>query len=72
MSWPRIPDAPPLLAELVEACRRAGLARFKHVEHIELVSNLPRSPMGKLVKHDILRDIPARRVQPLEDGNLSK
>jgi acyl-CoA synthetase (AMP-forming)/AMP-acid ligase II len=51
------PGDPPVLAEIVEQCRRAGLARFKHVEHLELVDSLPRSPMGKLVKQEILQRI---------------
>ncbi|PPJ33942.1 cyclohexanecarboxylate-CoA ligase [Nocardia nova] len=51
------PADPPVLAEIIEQCRRAGLARFKHVEHLELVDALPRSPMGKLVKQEIVQMI---------------
>lgn len=52
---PRDHDAPPALEELVAACESAGLARFKHPEQLHVMPGLPRSPMGKLVKSEILR-----------------
>lgn len=46
--------APPSIDGLVGACRAAGLARFKHVERLAIASRLPRGPMGKLIKPEIL------------------
>lgn len=59
---PQDPGAPPDLEELVAACTEAGLARFKHPEHLYTVPALPRSPMGKLVKPEILRLVGAPSV----------
>jgi acyl-CoA synthetase (AMP-forming)/AMP-acid ligase II len=48
-------DAPgPLtLADLAEHCRAHGLARQKVPEQLEIVADLPRGPMGKVLKHEL-------------------
>jgi cyclohexanecarboxylate-CoA ligase len=38
------------LAELVEHCRAQGLARYKCPERLRVVGELPRNPMGKVLK----------------------
>jgi non-ribosomal peptide synthetase component E (peptide arylation enzyme) len=38
------------LADLVEHCRADGLARYKCPERLATVDELPRDPMGKVVK----------------------
>ena len=48
------PVTEPTLADLVEHCREQGLARYKCPERLELVYALPRSPMGKVVKRNIV------------------
>jgi cyclohexanecarboxylate-CoA ligase len=40
-----------LLADLAEHCRSEGLANQKIPEQLELVSELPRNTMGKVLKH---------------------
>jgi acyl-CoA synthetase (AMP-forming)/AMP-acid ligase II len=57
---PRDPAAPPTLEQLVDRLRAAGVARFKWPERLEVVSELPRNPIGKVLKRE-LRD----RLQPL-------
>jgi cyclohexanecarboxylate-CoA ligase len=48
------PGAKVTLAELVEHCRAEGLARIKCPERLEVVAQLPRSPMGKVLKRTLL------------------
>ncbi|MDB6002878.1 MAG: fadK 2 [Rhizobacter sp.] len=43
----------PTPADLGEHCRRAGLARFKAPEQVEVVASLPRNAMGKLQRQHI-------------------
>jgi len=43
----------PTLESLVDHCRRAGLARYKHPERIEVVDVLPRNDSGKVLKRDL-------------------
>jgi len=43
----------PTLESLVDHCRRAGLARYKHPERIEVVDVLPRNVSGKVLKRDL-------------------
>ncbi|HVX19314.1 MAG TPA: AMP-binding protein [Acidimicrobiales bacterium] len=47
------PDAEPSLDGLVAHCLDHGLARFKCPEQLEVVEELPRSPMGKVQKRAI-------------------
>ncbi len=42
------------LADLVEHCRADGLARHKCPERLELIEQLPRNPMGKVIKRALL------------------
>jgi acyl-CoA synthetase (AMP-forming)/AMP-acid ligase II len=46
------------LAELTVHCREQGLARYKCPERLELLDELPRSPMGKVVKRALLLALP--------------
>jgi acyl-CoA synthetase (AMP-forming)/AMP-acid ligase II len=48
---PLDPEAPPTLDELVRHCRKADLATQKLPERLEIVSELPRNPTGKVLKH---------------------
>lgn len=57
---PVAPDRSIELAELAGFCRERGLAPFKIPEQLELVSELPRNPMGKVVKADLRRTIAGR------------
>jgi acyl-coenzyme A synthetase/AMP-(fatty) acid ligase len=41
------------LSDLVAYCRAEGLARYKCPERLQLVDELPRSSMGKVVKREI-------------------
>jgi acyl-CoA synthetase (AMP-forming)/AMP-acid ligase II len=52
---PRDPDDPPTLERLVDRLRERGVARFKWPERLELVAELPRNPIGKILKRE-LRD----------------
>lgn len=45
------------LAELAEHCIAKGLAKQKIPEQLEIVSELPRNPMGKVLKHVLRRQV---------------
>jgi non-ribosomal peptide synthetase component E (peptide arylation enzyme) len=56
---PRDPSQPPELAELVEHLRAQQVARFKWPERLEVLAELPRNPVGKILKRSLrerLRD----------------
>jgi cyclohexanecarboxylate-CoA ligase len=53
------------LAALAEHCRAAGLARYKTPELLRLVDVLPRNPMGKILKSELLADA-SRSAEPLD------
>jgi acyl-CoA synthetase (AMP-forming)/AMP-acid ligase II len=42
------------LSELVDHCGREGLARLKCPERLKVVDELPRTPMGKVLKRELL------------------
>lgn len=47
------------LAELAAHCRAAGLAGYKCPERLQIVAELPRTPMGKVLKRQLLcEDLP--------------
>jgi len=50
---PRDPADPPTLADLLEILQRQGVARFKWPERIELLAELPRNPVGKILKRTL-------------------
>lgn len=56
-------ETPPALKTLTAHCDRAGLAKQKWPERLEIVSDLPRTPTGKIKKND-LRAIAERLVTP--------
>ncbi|TDC90238.1 fatty acid--CoA ligase family protein, partial [Actinomadura sp. 7K507] len=43
----------PTLDGLAEHCRAAGLARFKAPERLVVLDQLPRNPMGKVLKNEL-------------------
>ena len=45
------------LAEIVRHCEAAGLARQKLPEQLELVAALPRNASGKVLKHELRKDL---------------
>lgn len=45
------------LEELAEHCRAQGLANQKIPEQLELVPILPRTPMGKVLKHELRKQL---------------
>lgn len=50
---PRDESNPPTLEEILTYLREAGLAVYKLPEFIEYMTELPRNPVGKLLKRDI-------------------
>ena len=50
---PRDESTPPTLEEILTYLREAGLAVYKLPEFIEYMTELPRNPVGKLLKRDI-------------------
>ncbi len=50
----------PTLAEILSHLREAGLAVYKLPEFIEYMSELPRNPVGKLLKRDIRAAVRAK------------
>jgi acyl-CoA synthetase (AMP-forming)/AMP-acid ligase II len=50
---PRDPAAPPSLADILAYLRASGLAVYKLPEFIEYRTELPRNPVGKLLKREI-------------------
>lgn len=52
---PRVGQAPPTLDELIELLRGQQVARFKWPERLEILDELPRNPVGKILKRT-LRD----------------
>jgi cyclohexanecarboxylate-CoA ligase len=54
----------PSLSDLVGHCRKAGLARYKAPEELEVVPALPRNAMGKIQRHELRAALIGRRVMP--------
>jgi acyl-CoA synthetase (AMP-forming)/AMP-acid ligase II len=50
---PRDPAAPPDLDRLIARLREQGVARFKWPERLEIVPDLPRNPIGKILKREL-------------------
>jgi acyl-CoA synthetase (AMP-forming)/AMP-acid ligase II len=55
-------NRPPTVADLLEYLERQGLAKQKIPEHVRIVTELPRTPAGK-VKKFILREMLAEEVR---------
>ncbi|GAA3388704.1 class I adenylate-forming enzyme family protein [Cryptosporangium minutisporangium] len=51
-----VPGIDVSLADVVEHCRRAGLARYKWPEDFRLADAIPRNAMGKVVKRELTAD----------------
>jgi acyl-CoA synthetase (AMP-forming)/AMP-acid ligase II len=58
------PGFPPTLEAVADAFARAGLARQKVPERLELVSEFPRTPSGKIQKAELRRMMFGGREQP--------
>jgi acyl-CoA synthetase (AMP-forming)/AMP-acid ligase II len=50
---PRDPAQPPTLDELLELLRERQVARFKWPERLEILAELPRNPVGKILKRTL-------------------
>ncbi len=50
---PKDPADPPILSELFEFGKAAGLIPQKLPEQLEIVAALPRNPTGKVLKHEL-------------------
>jgi len=50
---PRDPADPPGLSDLLDLLRAQEVARFKWPERLELVTELPRNPVGKILKRTL-------------------
>jgi len=50
---PRDLDTPPDLDTLVARLRDQGVARFKWPERLEILAELPRNPIGKILKREL-------------------
>jgi acyl-CoA synthetase (AMP-forming)/AMP-acid ligase II len=53
---PRDPADPPALEELLDLLQTRQVARFKWPERLEILAELPRNPVGKILKRS-LRDL---------------
>ncbi|HEX2904350.1 MAG TPA: class I adenylate-forming enzyme family protein [Jatrophihabitans sp.] len=60
---PRDPADPPTLAEFIDILQQRGVARFKWPERLELVPELPRNPVGKILKRTLREQLRAQ-TQP--------
>jgi acyl-CoA synthetase (AMP-forming)/AMP-acid ligase II len=58
------------VAELAAHCAAVGLARQKSPEQLEVVAELPRNPMGKVLKH-VLRAGLLARAAPADHGRAA-
>ena len=45
------------IPELAEHCQADGLAKQKIPEQLEIVDELPRNPMGKVLKHVLRKQL---------------
>jgi non-ribosomal peptide synthetase component E (peptide arylation enzyme) len=52
---PTDPSAPPTLADLTAHLAASGLSTRKFPEQLEVLGELPRNAMGKIVKRDLTR-----------------
>ena len=59
---PRDPADPPTLDELIDVLRSQHVAQFKWPERLEIVSSLPRNPVGKVLKRTLRDEL---RAQPV-------
>ena len=50
-------DAPVTLESIVEFMKKSGCAVYKLPERIEVVTEIPRNPVGKILKKELRRDI---------------
>jgi len=50
---PQDPASPPTLDDIVASLREEGLATYKLPERLELVGEIPRNPVGKILKSEL-------------------
>ncbi|WP_211230105.1 class I adenylate-forming enzyme family protein [Desulfovirgula thermocuniculi] len=60
---PREKENPPSLEEIVRYCREQGLSVYKLPERLEIISALPRNPVGKILKSVLKEELAKRRIQ---------
>jgi len=58
---PREKESPPSLDEIVTYCKEQGMSVYKLPERLELISQLPRNPVGKILKSALRAEL-ARRL----------
>lgn len=54
---PSEPESPPSLEMLCAYLTERGVARFKHPERLEILTALPRNPMGKVVRGELQKTV---------------
>ncbi len=59
---PRVPGDEPTLDSLLDLLRAAEVARFKWPERLEIVSALPRNPVGKILKRELRERLVPERL----------
>lgn len=50
---PRDVNAPPTLSDIVQWMKEQGVASYKLPEHLRLVKEIPRNPVGKILKTEL-------------------
>lgn len=58
---PKEKESPPSLDEIVDYCKQQGMSVYKLPERRELISQLPRNPVGKILKSELRAEL-ARRL----------
>jgi len=52
-----VPDQTVTLEDLTGLLTKEGVARYKHPEHLEICSQIPRNPVGKILKKELRKQI---------------
>ncbi|MDY0223579.1 MAG: class I adenylate-forming enzyme family protein [Desulfobacterium sp.] len=50
------------LDEIVDFLNEKGVARYKHPERLEVMENIPRNPVGKILKRTLRQDIKEKLI----------
>lgn len=50
------------LDEIVDFLNEKGVARYKHPERLEIMEEIPRNPVGKILKRDLRQDIKEKLI----------
>lgn len=57
---PKDPNNPPTLEEIVEYCKEKGMTIYKLPERLEIIHQLPRNPLGKILKNELRAELKRR------------